>query len=157
MDEIFNVSCGKLLLTDPCYPKDRNTNLHEINCVVLAKNGEWKFNTRNEKLFLELKDFQKPQEIKTQYFKNLCVDSGLLSAFDYDNYPHTEKFRDNDYYEYCCDVALSNHGASSLTNKYKTEVCGVIVSTTYGDGVYKAKIFYDMSDNLAFKVIMRLS
>ena len=129
----FQVSSGKLIISDPCYSRDDDT------FIVKAKNGEWSVSIDNNRLVAHHIDYPESNDnLKNMPDFTQCVDSGQIGIFDDDIYPYgnTGKHDDlNTFYGKCCNddyIIIDN--------------AGVNTPTPFGDGCFPVYLIKDGDD-----------
>jgi len=163
--EKFEVTSGKMILSDPCYTLDtwcmgiidNVKNGEWIGVIEQSDEGDWGVRnsmlismsvdamTKNPNLERELMTSGKPLPFEGG------VDSGQFGHFDFDNYRKDElavdlvKAFDDDFaiqegdqwYRACCDITLNNDfGAMPF---------GIVSSSGFGDGAYTT---YGIKDDI---------
>lgn len=166
----FNISSGKLNITDPCYNIDTKCALFNLP----AENGEWSVIGEYE----DAKDWgyrvksivamrtDKFYSVDSSYWKMLSddigVDSGQCGIFDSGNYPQgdsTGEYEDkNGFYGKVCELTLNDNSNDDDSIPHSTygivDNFGVATSTGYGDGCYTAYgIMNDAGELVAVKVV----
>lgn len=130
MENTFEVTSGKIIVTDPCYDR----NIHESNWILNAKNGTWIGEVSGTEQIVRYSNSP------TGHFDNwivlgtnLSVDSGQTGVFDHDAYPQGDTGEYDDltsFYGKACAMTLSDDSSGSVDN------IGFVSGTTYGDGTF---------------------
>lgn len=130
MENTFEVTSGKIIVTDPCYDR----NIHESNWILNAKNGTWIGEVSGTEQIV------RHSHSRIEHFvnwivlgTNLFVDSGQTGVFDHDAYPQGDTGESEDltsFYGKACAMTLSDDSAGSVDN------IGFVSSTTQGDGTF---------------------
>ena len=153
-DEIvgsFNVSCGQIRVSDPCYEKDSDGGVTVDNVM----NGEWTAYFDCDRLsevvacvyavhnmYKYAVDAHNLKEIE-----QIGVDSGQAGIFDKVYYDVNQGGEYGDletFYGKCCKITLDQVCGI-------VEECGVVSSSGYGDGSYSVYVGYD-KDGLIYCV-----
>lgn len=143
----FEVTSGKLVVSDPCYDLDENTII--MGVLDNVQNGAWSASVSKT----EVQDWGETcakliachssiaDKLETlEWVKGnfiVGVDSGQAGIFDVSKYripdadaDHTEpNDTDSEWYYACCDMTASNEEAGVLDG-------GVVSRTGFGDGAY---------------------
>ena len=163
MDNTFEVTSGKLVVSDPSYKLGTwcQCTLDDV------KNGTWEMEIKHErnaesgpisKLIAHHEDHH-CRFVGEWINGNICVDSGQLGVFDYDHYKNDSSLKDlpepsfmYDYegtelfYRHCCDITLSKIGAGVIPH-------GCVSSSGYGDGSYVGEVFRDRDGKIVGVVV----
>ena len=143
----FNVSSGKVIVSDPCY--DRGTLCAGL--LENVKNGTWNasvdvlsssethgWGKRVGTLYAYTKHSLSSFQQHTVAKFEVGVDSGQAGIFCDSVYPHgsTGEYGEDGFYGICCNLTLSNEQAGVLLG-------GVVSSSGYGDGGYTCSYLRD--------------
>jgi hypothetical protein len=172
MNDSFNVTSGKLVISDPCYRCDENV-VQDYLKVVKAKNGKWFFEVcysdegpwgdRVAGIIARHESYQYDESLKRGVMiKNLCVDSGQMSIVDFEHYKNDEDAKDfvpnltkewgdhycenegDEWYRMISEISLSEESAGCFEH-------GCVSSSGFGDGSYNGLVTYD-GNNEAIKI-----
>lgn len=147
----FNVTSGKIIVTDPCYDMDVWCLIKNIS----AKNGMWKGGIA---LNPEEGRVSRLMAFHSDYYEQYCtgkwklvkgdlgVDSGQCSIFDQKFYkknhggdyvdPTNKKYKDMpNFYSKCCWATFETKHRSGIVDS-----SGIVSSSGYGDGSYNLEI-----------------
>ena len=160
MNGVFQVTSGKVHITDPCYDIETSESYGMYN--VTAQNGEWAgvaeiendgvWGQRVKSAIVYHRDythcynaFMKPAPIK------FAVDSGQIGVFDVSIY-----VKDNaDEYDFKNPTTFYEHAAhATLETPFLSDSvmdAGFCTSTGYGDGCYCAELGYDGGELIAVR------
>lgn len=142
----FQVTNGKLYISDPCYSRGRDDLCATVQNVA---NGKWfgKVEYNNEGrvavLIAEHEDLE--HDICGTYeIEDLAVDSGQMGIYAEDKFPNSQeemgKYGDTSkHYGKCCKETQSKARAGIVDNY------GVVSSSGYGDGGYDAAVTRDVN------------
>ncbi len=150
----FEVSSGKIIISDPCYTVGSGTNIILEN----VKNGIWKASystsdSRIESLSAFCGEVRKFDCIWEELKEEIGVDSGQAGIFDLEKYRRDEfvdgKIEFNrgvdepgeKFYAKCCDVTLSKEQVGVISG-------GVVSSSGYGDGSYRCFVLKDVDGKI---------
>lgn len=149
----FNISSGKVLITDPCYDKDcvYQAKLDNVKCGAWFARVVIQEEDRVSRLVAMHQNYQKPRGLTWKNVSyDIGVDSGMAGMFDTNVYrddslvKETPRFISENgfipwkdsgdvWFAMCADaVHYSNNSGGVLTG-------GCVSGTGYGDGVYKAE------------------
>ena len=149
----FEVTSGKIIVTDPCYKFDEEN-------VLTAKNGTWTMsvNTNNQGVIAELivlhSDYYKVDAVERILDMTCPVDSGQAGVFDSDVYFKHQggKFGDlYSFYDKVCHITCETEEQSGIVVVDGTAVGAVSISG-YGDGNYEVAGFYDGDELYGIRV-----
>lgn len=146
----FEVTSGRLRVTDPCYNKDT-----WCAGVLDVLNGTWG-------AFVETSDeggwgvrvasiniFNKEYEHKAHSWSltniDVGVDSGQAGFFDDAKYPE-DPHQDDAFYDSVCDLTLGPNSGGVLP-------FGAVSSSGYGDGGYSCYVSYVNGEIVAAKIV----
>jgi hypothetical protein len=150
----FEVSSGKIIISDPCYTAGSGGNIILEN----VKNGIWKasysvLDCRIESLSAFCGEVRKFDCIWEELKEGIDVDSGQAGIFDLKKYRRDE-FVDGKitfdrgvdepgekFYAKCCDVTLSKEQVGVVNG-------GAVSSSGYGDGSYRCFVLKDADDKI---------
>ena len=141
--ETFEVTSGKIIITDPCY------KFSEDN-VIPAKNGKWtaSVNTNSQGVIAELivlhKDFYTVNPIEQILTFSCPVDSGQAGVFDADMYSRYQGGKYGDlttFYGKACHLTCDTEDQSGIV-VMDGNAMGAVSSSGYGDGDYEIAGFY---------------
>jgi len=161
MNQKFNVTSGKMVLSDPCYELDTWCQ----NVVENVKNGEWNASViKNEGRrikqlrswcegeitedglidVIEAGDFNR-SPFHIENFRDGGVDSGQFGHFDFDTYRSDESAKDLEKYDFGREFDLKDgdswyRAVCNLTlgvESWGVLPNGVVSSSGYGDGNYE--------------------
>lgn len=141
--ESFNITSGRICITDPCYDKDANGTLYNLKAVK----GKWygeinyedckQFGNRVANLVVysqNIEDIVKSFKFKL-LSKKIYVDSGQCGIFDYKEYPNYElnpqekEYGTDSFYSRCCQNTLKKDFGV-------VDNIGIVSSSGFGDGCY---------------------
>ena len=154
----FEVTSGKIIISDPCYKLPEN---ELANKIVNVPNGMWNAyiskhsdgSSVSELLIhhnsITLKD---TNNIWLDYLTNVCVDSGQAGFFDLIHFRDDCNLQNNElatyidieddgdkWYAMCCNTTYSD----KISGKYGGVVPnGVLSKSGYGDGRYSVSVGY---------------
>lgn len=143
----FDVTSGKLILSDPCYEKG-------IWCAKEIDNvlpGKWNayvkpsVDGRNAELIACHENFVPDDDDSTSEYYRLAVDSGQMSIVDSPHYEDDDQFPGewgepnigfdaSRFYGFCCEATLSRSSVGLIPY-------GCVASSGYGDGSYNAYVY----------------
>lgn len=146
----FEVTSGKLVISDPCYTLDTWC----MAVVSNVRNGTYliKHDEKDGRIS-ELRAVHAEHRLPMwkEISGDIGVDSGQCGIFDADHYrkdtdyPMESQFEKDGYddtgdgehwYSHCCDVTLGDDGVGAI-------IGGAVASSGYGDGVYEAYATYN--------------
>jgi len=151
----FEVTSGKLIISDPCY----ETPTWCQGFLKNVKNGTWKAWVEKDNcgswgervMSLAAIHLDSRLEQLIQLDATIGVDSGQAGIFDAGHYRDLSVFvgdsdfyagstdhDDNQWYGHCCDVTLAEAQAGIIPY-------GAVASSGYGDGCYEC--LYSKDDN----------
>lgn len=149
----FEVTSGKIIVTDPCYEFDEEN-------VIPAKNGTWTMsvNTNNQGVIAELivlhSDYYKVGAVERILDMTCPVDSGQAGVFDADLY---SKYQGGEYddmesfYGRACHLTCETKEQNGVVIMGGTAI-GAVSSSGYGDGNYEVAGFYDGDELYGIRV-----
>lgn len=142
----FNITSGKMVCSDPCYPLSLNFGAVEIP----ALDGEWHVEVvvhlddmfGRETYYCGMVHIRHSSLDAADLYEShgVGVDSGQFGFFDRSCYPETERergeFGDQDsFYRKSCDLTIRPARWATLQDR-------VVVSSGYGDGLYRLVVGY---------------
>ena len=138
--QIFEITSGKIRVTDPCYTRNSNPNNVLENCVsgtwvarlTTSDQGEW--GIRTAELEIRHQDYQ-AFDADTLTPVDVSVDSGQAGFFDDDLYPDGPRVY-NDRESFYGKICNGTVGTGKLANIE----FGVASATGFGDGSYECYI-----------------
>ena len=149
----FQVTSGRVAITDPCYdpadlPED-GPGKNEIAANVAAVNGEWKctaYYTDNGKTvehvtYVSVERAGKSFETTNMF--RVCVDAGMVGVFDLDQFKKNWNAEYNEvgsFYRTVCDGTMDGDQVALLE-------FGAATSSGYGDGSYDVVVYLDAEKN----------
>lgn len=139
----FEVTSGKIIITDPCYKFDEEN-------VIPAKNGTWTMSvdTNDQGIITELtvlhSDYYKVGAVERILDMTCPVDSGQAGVFDADLY--AELFSDK-----VCHITYEPEKQSGIVVVDGAAI-GAVSSSGYGDGNYEITGFYDGDELCGIRV-----
>ncbi|MDF2902605.1 MAG: hypothetical protein K0S25_243 [Bacillus sp. (in: firmicutes)] len=161
----FQVTSGKLIISDPCYSYDEE-NTEGLQVVLKpAKRGNWSatISYNEEEVVRQLVVFwgnTEPEEEWIPINQLIAVDSAQVGIFDFTLFDDGEIIineveneydieMDNDvskYYVACCDAVASKQQGGIVPG-------GAVVMSGYGDGLYQVYIKQDKSSEVVSVMI----
>ena len=151
----FEVSSGKLIISDPCYERDTPC----AGALDKVKNGLWNayivkkdfrgWGNRVVELVASIKDYDEHDLDKCSF--DVCVDSGQAGIFDDKSFPN-EKGEYGDvggWYNMCCETTDPEIGRGAGVIKG-----GVVSCSGFGDGRYDAYYHRDSNGEVDFVKIV---
>lgn len=140
---VFNVSCGQIRVSDPCYEKDSDGGFTVDNVV----NGQWlayfdfdRFRDSIACVFAVHNMYRDKVSVYNLHeVAQIGVDSGQASIFDkvyYDTNQGGEYGELDTFYGKCCHI-------TEIKSCGIVENCGVVSSSGYGDGEYPVYVCRD--------------
>jgi Protein of unknown function (DUF4241) len=160
----FEVTSGKLRVTDPCYDKD-------VSCtgVLDVPNGTWDayvtrenqgaWGNRVTEIFVSLRD-KAPWNTWKLTDIDVGVDSGQAGFFDDAQFPDGNTWGDNPvkeaFYDKICNLTcdMARTGADKFGGVVKF---GAVSSSGYGDGGYNCYTQTDRDGNIVAAKIVFIS
>ena len=148
---VFNVSCGQIRVSDPCYEKDSDGGFTVDNVI----NGQWlayfdydRFRDSVACVYAVHDMYRyKASVYNLNDVAQIGVDSGQAGIFDkvyYDINQGGEYDNLETFYGKCCKITLDE--VCGIVEEY-----GVVSSSGYGDGSYSVYVGYD-KDGLVYCV-----
>jgi hypothetical protein len=143
----FEVTSGKLCISDPCYVKGTWCGLYDLP----AANGIWEVDVhvidagdwgkRVASIIAKAKGQTEVRSKKQKGFE-LGVDSGQMSIFDGATYPDSEEDTGDyddlkSFYGKCCAASSSNKRFGIVDKR------GIVTTSGYGDGGYPCYLSYN--------------
>ncbi|MFL1675071.1 DUF4241 domain-containing protein [Paenibacillus dendritiformis] len=144
----FEITSGKVVVSDPCYERDENTMI--MGVLSNVRNGTWAAHVQKTEvrdwgeacaklIAYHISAADKPDELEWVKCNFIVgVDSGQAGIFDVSKYrlPDSEALvtdsdMDSDWYLSCCDITDSDEEAGVMDG-------GVVSHTGFGDGGYAA-------------------
>jgi len=146
----FEVTSGKLVVTDPCYTK----GTHCAAVLDNVKNGTWvgKVHINDERSWgarvAEVRAYAKgfSSGAESRMDVNLGVDSGQLGIFDHDSYPNGECGEYGDmgtFYGRACEQTCPQDEKAESIGAGIVDGMGINSSSGFGDGSYRGYVWYD--------------
>jgi hypothetical protein len=132
MEKYFEITSGKILVSDPCYDKPTWCTATLDN----VRNGTWEYSVEeiDEGRIASLEaNYVSAGVILSDWEKidqTIGVDSGQAGIFDYAQDPEQPgEYEEPGFYRDCCSATLGDEG-------YGTVKFGCVSSSGYGDGGY---------------------
>jgi len=137
----FEITSGKMLVTDPCYDKKEEDLKYQAK--LPAKNGTWlataeyadgnEWGVRVSRIIAwhESNLAGALSVCNKMYDADIGVDSGQAGFFDYEKYPvyPRDEINENSFYMPVCELTLSD-------KNFGTVDFGAVSASGYGDGGY---------------------
>lgn len=152
----FQVSSGKLKVTDPCYSPDTwcTATLDHV------KNGTWHASVTRENqgvwgnrisMIEVYHDSQKNRRHRLKYQwrdSNIGVDSGQAGFFDYQTFVNIKinESLDNSFYNEVCELTLG-------ADQFGIKDFYAVSSSGYGDGVYSLYVAEQNGEVVAARIV----
>lgn len=146
----FEVTSGRLIVSDPCYAED----IWCCNTLEAVRNGTWNASVvydgdpnypRVAALIVEHECAEGVSKIMEEAAFSVAVDSGQAVFFDASHYRDNQAIDLNCtptehaelWYDHCCQISLAEQQAGVLPY-------GAVSSSGYGDGCYDCLIQRDV-------------
>jgi len=160
MDSEFEVTGGKIIVSDPCYDASS-----DCNYFAKVENGVWvvKIIYDNERP-KELISYVRDVEISDEWEKitsDICVDSGLVGFYDLTHFQDNKIIENLDeYYNEGIEKLFpeqvwfsANYGVSK-TKQGGVIPFGCVVKTPYSTGCYDLYILQKQSEIIALRLVL---
>jgi hypothetical protein len=159
----FQVTSGKLIISDPCYGYDEE-NTEDLQVLLKsAKRGDWSATVsyNEEEVVYQLVVFwgnTMPEGEWIPIDQMIAVDSAQAGIFDFTFFDDDEKIIDevenvygmdddvSKYYIACCDAVASEQQGGIVPG-------GAVAMSGYGDGLYQVYIKQDASGEVVSVMI----
>ena len=161
----FQVTSGKLIISDPCYGYDEENNEDLQVLLKSAKRGDWSATVSydEEEVVHQLVVFWGNTEPEGEWIpidQMIAVDSAQAGIFDFTFFDDDEKILDevenvydiemdddvSKYYIACCDAVASEQQGGIVPG-------GAVAMSGYGDGLYQVYIKQDASGEVVSVLI----
>ncbi|WP_338472601.1 SMI1/KNR4 family protein [Niallia sp. XMNu-256] len=161
----FQVTSGKLIISDPCYGYDEEDSEELQVLLQPAKRGDWSATVSfdEEEVVHQLVVFWGSTEPKGEWIpidQLIAVDSAQAGIFDFTFFDDDEKIIDevenvygfemdddvSKYYIACCDAVASEQQGGIVPG-------GAVAMSGYGDGLYQVYIKQDASGEVVSAMI----
>lgn len=146
----FEVTSGRLRVTDPCYNKDtwcsgvlNVPNGTWVSHLMMSDEGGW--GTRVAIILIVKKDSQGYEKDWSLTNIDVGVDSGQAGFFDDAKYPE-DPHEDDAFYDSVCNLTLGPNSGGVLP-------FGAVSSSGYGDGGYNCYVSYVNGEIVAAKIV----
>lgn len=149
----FQITSGKITLSDPCYtPDDPDSKIKCGEYNIPAKNGNWIAEVEYMPNCDRVKSFS-ARLIDTPYFAQhiidteFGVDSGQFGIFDSSIYEPGD-YDEPGFYRDCCDITMSEDMCGDVYG------LGFVSSSGWGDGGYYGTASYnpDTGEMVSFEI-----
>lgn len=147
----FEVTSGKIIVTDPCYQFDEDN-------VISARSGKWEalidYDAQGHvsELLVRHIHCQELFPSNTELDVTCPVDSGQAGVFDADRYAQHQGGsynRPDTFYGQCCQLTNSNDGG--IVVEEGTSI-GAVSTTGYGDGNYIVEGWYHRGELVGVQI-----
>ena len=157
----FEVTSGKIIISDPCYKLPKNSDKNKINEIIDVPNGTWSayvFKYRNGNNVSELMILHESITLKDindvwlDHLTKICVDSGQAGFFDLKYYKDDDNVQNHElapfigieskgdkWYSMCCDKTYNEKIPGKCGDVIPN---GCLSSSGYGDGQYDVSVGY---------------